>query len=310
MSLIRELLSKDERFRLFRQNNAGPGVARNLGLDLCKGEYFTFVDADDLVHPEMLERLLLLSQSHGADLVVCKYARFQSDAEFHRVVCEADLSDKEVELERAPLLEKTVNWRKFRVHPVGKLYERARHGNLRFPALWGSEDALASFDAYRAARLACFSDWCLYGYRIVDGGLTRSVHRYRNYIAGDCEVAVHAESLGREEGLSEFVRGEMVRPYVMRVFALLNDMAMDKRISRDGKRDLIDLANRGLQQVGRAVAGKYAVVPLVHYIPYCAVRLRALWMLRLWQRLRVPGSGISRRIRAMIKRKNEPGSFV
>lgn len=35
--------------KIIRQQNTGPGLARNAGLDAMTGEYFTFIDADDLV---------------------------------------------------------------------------------------------------------------------------------------------------------------------------------------------------------------------------------------------------------------------
>lgn len=286
-SIVEGLVAKDARFRLIQQNNGGPGAARNTGLEAARGEYFTFVDADDLVHPEMLERLLDLAQSYGADLVVCHYFRFESDDKFRISVQNPELLAGQTEVQHSPLLPEMVNWKKFRVNPVGKLYQRAQHGGLRFPHLYGPEDAYASFDVYARSNCTVFSQMRLYGYRIVEDGLTRSVSKYHNYIMGDAQVAVHCETICKEHGVSNDITSRLVMPYVMRIFGFLNEMSMDERLSNKEKKGLMELARKGLLNIKQCVSGKYQIVPLVHYVPYSAVRLRALWLLILWQWVRI-----------------------
>lgn len=48
---------RDNRFRLFSQENTGVSAARNHGLDVAEGEYILFVDSDDWLEPHMIENL-------------------------------------------------------------------------------------------------------------------------------------------------------------------------------------------------------------------------------------------------------------
>lgn len=43
--------SKDVRIKVFHQKNAGVSFARNVGLGAVKGDWVTFVDADDWIEP-------------------------------------------------------------------------------------------------------------------------------------------------------------------------------------------------------------------------------------------------------------------
>lgn len=62
---------KDKRIRVFHQDNAGTSAARNNGLDQARGEYLVFVDSDDYIAEDYIERLLKRCQSTGADMVIC-----------------------------------------------------------------------------------------------------------------------------------------------------------------------------------------------------------------------------------------------
>lgn len=64
--------SVDERFRFFSQKNSGVSKARNLGLFHSKGDWITFIDADDWIEPDMLEFLTTIREEN-VDVVMGGY---------------------------------------------------------------------------------------------------------------------------------------------------------------------------------------------------------------------------------------------
>jgi glycosyltransferase involved in cell wall biosynthesis len=60
---------KDSRLTILKQKNEGTAVARNRGLAKATGEFIYYLDADDVMHPQLLEYALFLAQKHEAELV-------------------------------------------------------------------------------------------------------------------------------------------------------------------------------------------------------------------------------------------------
>ncbi len=53
------------------QKNRGPGAARNEGIRKARGDFASFIDSDDYVEPDMLEKLYNNLTENGADLCAC-----------------------------------------------------------------------------------------------------------------------------------------------------------------------------------------------------------------------------------------------
>ncbi|WP_433329213.1 glycosyltransferase family 2 protein [Spirillospora sp. CA-294931] len=62
---------RHDHVRLIRvDNTGGPGGPRNLGLDAARGEYVYFLDCDDWLGPEALERMHAMAARNGSDVLV------------------------------------------------------------------------------------------------------------------------------------------------------------------------------------------------------------------------------------------------
>lgn len=70
---------KDVRIRVIHQKNSGLSSARNNGMQIARGEWIAFIDADDLVVDNYLSSMLSAAeQSEDIDLVLCGYTIIES----------------------------------------------------------------------------------------------------------------------------------------------------------------------------------------------------------------------------------------
>lgn len=67
LKICKEYSKKDARIVVISQNNSGPSAARNAGLNLANGEHVVFIDSDDYIAVDYLEKLL----ANKSDLTIC-----------------------------------------------------------------------------------------------------------------------------------------------------------------------------------------------------------------------------------------------
>lgn len=77
-TICKRFLEYDDRFRYFTKANGGVSSARNLGLDNVKGDYITFIDADDWVDENYLELLITTVKKYHSDIVISSYKQFNN----------------------------------------------------------------------------------------------------------------------------------------------------------------------------------------------------------------------------------------
>lgn len=77
---------KEGRVKVFHQENGGLSSARNSGLSIITGDYFTFVDSDDVLSLEMFSKMLYAADCFHAPMVICGCA-YYSEGNLSAIPC-------------------------------------------------------------------------------------------------------------------------------------------------------------------------------------------------------------------------------
>lgn len=73
VNIAEEYAQKDDRIRIFKKDNGGLSDARNYGFKYAKGEYIYFMDSDDYIEDELLEKSINSIKCSNAEVVLFGY---------------------------------------------------------------------------------------------------------------------------------------------------------------------------------------------------------------------------------------------
>ena len=158
-----EYAKKDNRVVVIHQKNGGRSVARNTGLDNAKGTYLLFVDSDDYITGNAVEKLVNAQKEKNADMVIFNFfGKLHKPFEWGEEVCSG---------------HKAID-RIFRhiayISPCTRFCHRKIYNGIRFPRGLNFEDTYKSADIILAAERIYNLDETLYFYREVETGITGS----------------------------------------------------------------------------------------------------------------------------------------
>lgn len=143
---------------VMNQKNRGYSGARNAALKVLKGQYIYFVDSDDVLPDNTIEKLLDAAYETDADILQGSWYTFSEGVKENNIV------------EREGILED--NRGAFSGYPWGKLFKYTVLEKFRFPEGYWFEDTPISFIlAALPLRFAAVKE-IVYGYRLNPEGIT------------------------------------------------------------------------------------------------------------------------------------------
>lgn len=180
-----EWAKKDSRINVIHKTeNEGLGYARNTGLEYAKGEYVAFIDSDDWIESDMMEKLYDECKKNNLDII---FSEFNVD-EYpgFRVLAHPEclyVGKDEIEKLRLDIVGAEPSFKsgvKFQCSACKGLYKRTiiDERNLRFLSErdYISEDKLFNIDILLCSNRVKIVPWQLYHYCLNNASLT---HSYR-----------------------------------------------------------------------------------------------------------------------------------
>lgn len=183
-AICRQYVNRDDRFRYVQKEHGGASSARNYGLELVKGEYVTFIDADDWVEENYLELLHQSLKENNADISVSTYKKFDVDTNLFYLhafqINESNQVFKQKELvEKLPQLERITE--SFEIIG-GKLVKKSLllgiHFNERTQLF---ENMEFWFKLYLLSNRIAFVNKEIYNFRLQDSE-ARKLYNAKNYV--------------------------------------------------------------------------------------------------------------------------------
>lgn len=180
--ILDEYAQKDVRFHIIHQENTGPGIARNYGIEKATGEYLIFLDSDDWFESDFLEKTVHHARETEADITICRAVEFDTNTNLtlpsewmlktNKLPNGLTFSPQEIPHQ---LFRFTWGW------PWDKLYRRAylTESGFSYPDLSNSEDLSFVFLSLASANRISIIDTALVHHR-VNRGSSVSNSRERN----------------------------------------------------------------------------------------------------------------------------------
>ena len=218
-----EYAVKDARITVIHKENGGLSDARNVAIDIARGEYFSFIDSDDYVEPDMIESMYEALIETGSDMAVCGMESFDETGitkEFYQPHVEMMTFEGEARCE-------------FLYQPCAccKLYKRDIFDGIRYPIGRLYEDAfIFHYIMERAARIV-YTGKVSYHYFLRSGSIMRSDYSLHST---DIVDAVYDRAINLER--MEYLKDANEASMAVYTRAALAFKMLDRRVLENKKR--------------------------------------------------------------------------
>ena len=199
------------KLKIYTKENGGAGSARNIGIENANGEFIKFVDADDYLKVDILEKMYTIAKEHNVSLVRGNYQTILGPIKMEDKCSWSDINGSQIvdlSQNRDYIVTETPG--------IGnKLISRDLIGDLRFPEKTKWEDlAIMPVVIARSEKLFHI-DEPVYNYRV---NMNTTIKDFINKIPNILDVIKCVENIDtqmKERGLSEEYKSQIESLYIL-----------------------------------------------------------------------------------------------
>lgn len=178
----------DNRIKVIHKKNEGLGLARNSGLELVSGQYVAFIDSDDFIAEDMIDKLVDSILKNNVDTVYCGYYEYYNHnlvlskpCYYSNNIFEGEEITSKILLEMIGTSPKEKNDSLVSMSVWHALYstEIIKQNLIKFPSEreYISEDIVFDILYLKCAKRIMFIEDCLYFYRC--NNINSLTHKYK-----------------------------------------------------------------------------------------------------------------------------------
>lgn len=156
---------RDSRVKVYHQENQGASIARKNGIDFAKGEWLVFVDSDDIVEDDYLERLFNAINQYGVKIAACDQIKHQEGTEL--VV---DKSGDVMLLDDQAIHDRFFKYQFWGLG--GKIYHKSVFEGVYFPEYTINEDYVVMAQLFNLQKQMAYVPMGLYHYMMHEMSLS------------------------------------------------------------------------------------------------------------------------------------------
>lgn len=164
--------NKYTNIHVIHKKNGGLSSARNAGLDVCTGDYISFIDSDDWIEQEMYNVMVNRAVDTNSDIVIA--GRYRVDSNNNKVKETYMLYPELETFSNIKGLAYLMSFRGYDMSVCDKIFSKNVIKKIRFPEGKTCEDSFTTYKFFANANRIAYLEVPFYNYFFRDNSITRN----------------------------------------------------------------------------------------------------------------------------------------